>query len=181
MIAARVRLPALVILGALGGAPACAPDESSVGSVRVEPGLLAEYFDGRSLQRPSRVFQDPNIDFAGWQLNDLIESRGHVARSVSIRWSGQIRFAYAEAYTLGFELQGRVRIWIDDALVIDDWVDSDVLRETRGTISVAAPGWRDLRVEWDQQGGPMTARLRYRSASQPEIVVPATALRHLDP
>jgi hypothetical protein len=171
---------ALVLLGALGGAPACAPDESSIGSVRTEPALLAEYFDARSFQRPSRVYRDPNIDFAGWQLNELIQARGHAARSVSIRWSGQIRFDHAETYTIGFELQGRVRIWIDDAAVIDDWVDSDVLRETRGTIAAPEPGWRDLRVEWDQLDGPMTARLRYRSPSQPDTIVPPIALRHPD-
>jgi len=178
----RRRAPVLMLLGALGGGPACAPDESSVGAVGPgHQGLRAEYFDGRAFERPSGVYQDPNIDFAGWRLNETIAARGHAARSVSIRWSGQIRFARAEPTPLGFELAGRVRLWIDDALVIDDWVDSGALREPRGTVAVPEAGWRDLRIEWDQLDGPMTARLRFAPPSSPAVVVPPSALRHFDP
>jgi hypothetical protein len=163
----------LVVLGA---APACAPDESSVGGVLgAGPGLAAAYFAGRDFQRPSGLYQDANIDFEGWQLNDLVQARGHVAHTVSILWTGQIRLEYAETYTLFFELRGRVRLWIDDALVIDDWVDGGDLREPRGT--VAGSGWQDLRVEWDQIDGPMTARLSAASPSRGKSVVPPSDLR----
>lgn len=175
----RPRTRTLVLLAALGGAPACGPDESSVGGVfRPEPGLLAEYFDARSLQQPAGFYQDANIDFQGRQLNDLALARGHAARALSIRWSGQLRFAHAETYTLDFELQGRVRIWIGDTPVVDDWNDGGVLRHARGTVAVAPAGWRDLRIEWDQVDGPMTARLRYQSPSQADTIVPPGALRH---
>jgi PA14 domain-containing protein len=183
----RRRTRALVLLGSLGGAPACAPDESSIGGLfRADPGLVAEYFDARDFQQPSGqqpsgVYRDADIDFQGWQLNELVQARGHAARSMSIRWSGQIRFAHAETYTLGFDLQGRVRIWIDGALVVDDWVDSGVLRRARGTLGVLDPAWHDLRIDFDQQDGPMTARLRWQSPSQADAVVPASALRHLEP
>jgi hypothetical protein len=181
------RARALVLLGSLGAVPACAPDDSSIGGLfRADPGLVAEYFDARDVQRPSGqppsgVYRDADIDFQGWQLNELVQSRGHTARSISIRWTGQIRLARAETYTLGFDLQGRVRIWIDDRLVVDDWVDGGVLRRARGTFGGPDPAWHDLRVEWDQQDGPMTARLRYGATSQPDAVVPASALRHLEP
>jgi hypothetical protein len=111
------RARALVLLGSLGAVPACAPDDSSIGGLfRADPGLVAEYFDARDVQRPSGqppsgVYRDADIDFQGWQLNELVQSRGHTARSISIRWTGQIRLARAETYTLGFDLQGRVRIW----------------------------------------------------------------------
>src|SRR5262249_38486490 len=72
-----------------------------------------------------------------------------------------------------------VRVWIDDAPVIDDWTDGGALREPRGTVAAAAAGWHDLRVEWDQIAGPMTARLRYESPSQPRVIVPPESLRHL--
>jgi len=74
-----------------------------------------------------------------------------------------------------------VRLWIADVLIIDDWVDSGALREARGSVPVAGGAWLDLRVEWDQAAGPMDARLRYESASQPRAVVPASGLRHLEP
>jgi hypothetical protein len=169
------------LLAALAAAAGCAPDESSVGAVlRTEPGLEAEYFDGTSFQRPSGVYQDASIDFEGWALNDTLVARGHAARTVSIRWTGQVRLARAETYTITFALRGRVRVWIEDALVIDDWVDGDGgLREPRGTVPAPGGGWRDLRVEWDQVAGPMDARLGFASASQPWAVVPASELRHL--
>jgi hypothetical protein len=178
----RRHLPALVLGACLGAAVACAPDESSVGGVfGAQPGLVAEYFDGRAFQRPSGLYQDPNIDFEGWDLNEQVRSRGHVARTLSIRWTGQIRFESSETYTIYFEHRGRVRLWIDDTPIIDDWVDSWNLREPRGTVPAPGEGWRDLRVEWDQFAGAMTARLRHQSDSQAKAVVPASALRHLDP
>ena len=176
------RAPLFVLLACAGAAAACAPDESSVGSVfATEPSLTAEYFAGRSFQRPAGVYRDANIDFAGWELNDRILSRGHLPYGVSIRWSGQIRFEQAEAYTLSFELAGRVRIWIDGAPIVDDWTDGAGRREARGTVAAGSPGWRDLRIEWDQLDGPMTAILRAGSASQAREVVPPRALRHLAP
>jgi hypothetical protein len=181
----RRRAPVLAWLGGLGlvvAAGACAPDESSVGAVgRPLPGLVAEYFDGRDFQRPSGVYQDLNIDFQGSELNQRVESRGHVDRTLSIRWTGQIELEQPETYTLYFQLRGRVRLWIDDGLIIDDWVDSGVLREVRGVVPAPGGGWRNLRVDWDQLAGPMTARLSDASASQPKAVVPPAGLRHLEP
>jgi hypothetical protein len=172
----RLRPAAFIVAVAVGAAPACAPDESSVGGVLgAGPGLAAAYFAGRDFQRPSGLYQDANIDFEGWQLNDLVQARGHIAHTVSILWTGQIQLADAETYTLFFELRGRVRLWIDDALIIDDWTDGGNLREPRGT--VAGGGWRDLRVEWDQIDGPMTARLSAASPSHDKSVVPPSDLR----
>lgn len=173
----RGRTAPFVLALVLGAAPACAPDESSVGSVLgAGEGLAAAYFAGRDFQRPSGVYQDSNIDFDGWQLNDLVQARGHFAHTVSIRWTGQIWLEDPGSYTLFFELHGRVRLWVGDALIIDDWVDSGELREPRGTI--AGGGWRNLRVEWDQIDGPMTARLSAASPPRDKTVVPPDDLRH---
>ena len=175
------RATVIALFGCLAALPACGPAESSLGSVfSAEQGLTAAYFDGRDLERPSGVYRDAHIDFDGWELNELIWSRGHRARTVSIRWTGQIWFEDDEPYTLSFELRGRVRLWIDDALIIDDWVDSGALREARGTVAAAGAGWRDLRIEWDQVAGPMTARLRAQSPARARAIVPASELRHLD-
>jgi hypothetical protein len=172
----------LAALGLLAAAGACAPDESSVGAVlRSEPGLMAAYFDGLDFQRPSGVYLDANIDFQGNELNQTVESRGHVPATVSIRWTGQIWLAQPETYTVYFELRGRVRLWVDESLIIDDWLDSGALREARGVVPAPGGGWRNLRVDWDQLAGPMTARLSYGSDSQPKAVVPAAGLRHLEP
>jgi hypothetical protein len=173
-----MRARAAVLIAIAAGAGACAPDESSVGAVLdAQPGLKAEYFDGRDLQRPSGVYVDPAVDFTGFELNQTIQARGHVARTLSIRWTGQIWLGRAETYTISFELRGRGRVWIDGAVVIDDWVDDGTLREPSGAFASPGAGWRDLRVEWDQIAGPMDARLSYQSASQPKAVVPPSALR----
>jgi len=173
----RGRPAALFLVVAVGALSACAPDEASVGSVLgAGEGLTAAYFAGRDFERPSGLYQDANIDFEGSQLNDLVEARGHVAHTVSIRWAGQIWLEDPGSYTLFFELRGRVRLWVGDALIIDDWVDSGNLREPRGT--VAGGGWRSLRVEWDQIDGPMTARLSAASPIQDKAIVPRDDLRH---
>jgi hypothetical protein len=177
----RRRASVIAVFGCFAAAPACGPTESSLGNVfGAEQGLTAAYFNGRDLERPSGVYRDANIDFDGWALNELIWSRGHRARTVSIRWTGQIWFEHDEPHTVSFELRGRVRIWIDDAPIIDDWVDNGTLREARGTVAAAGAGWRDVRIEWDQVAGPMTARLRLQSPSRPRAIVRAAELRHLD-
>jgi hypothetical protein len=171
----------MALVGALAATPACGPDESILGSVfSAEQGLTAEYFDGRDLQRPSGVYHDANVDFDAWELNERIWSRGHRPRSVSIRWTGQMWFEHDEPYAVSFELRGRVRIWIDDALLVDDWVDDGTLREARGPVAAAGAGWRDVRIEWDQIAGPMTARLRLQSPSRARAIVAAGELRHLE-
>jgi PA14 domain len=173
----RPRVAAFLLAVALGAAPACAPDESSVGGVLgAGPGLAAAYFAGRDFQRPSGIYEDANIDFEGSQLNDLIRARGHVAHTVSILWTGQISLEDPGTYTLFFELRGRGRLWVDDALVIDSWVDGEDLREPRGTVT--GGGWRNLRIEWDQIDGPMTARLSAASPSRDKAILPPTDLRH---
>jgi hypothetical protein len=177
----RRRLPMVVVLSLLAAAPACAPDVSSVGAVfTTGEGLVAEYFDRRDFERPSGLYEDTNIDFEGWELNETIQSRGHVARTVSIVWTGQIWLEQPESYTLYFELRGRVRVWVDDTRIIDDWRDGWDLREAQGSVAATGGGWRKLRIEWDQFAGPMTARLRYASTSQPKAIVPADDLRHPD-
>ena len=177
----RPRATVMALLGSLAATPACGPYESSLGNVfGAGPGLTAAYFDGRDLERPSGVYRDANIDFDGWELNERIWSRGHRARTVSIRWTGQIWFAHDEPYAVSFELRGRVRIWIEDALIVDDWVDGGRLREARGTIAAAGAGWRDVRIEWDQIAGPMTARLRLQSPSRSRAIVSPEELRHVD-
>ena len=173
----RGRAATFLLAVVLGAAPACAPVESSVGGVRGDgEGLAAAYFAARDLERPSGLYQDANIDFQGWQLNDLVQARGHFAHTVSIRWTGQIWLEDPGSYTLFFELRGRVRLWAGDALIIDDWADGGGLREPRGT--VAGGGWRNLRVEWDQIDGPMTARLSAASLIRDKAVVAPDDLRH---
>jgi PA14 domain len=171
----------LVACLALAAAPACEPTDDSIGAVFTEEtGLTAEYFDGLSLQRRSGTYRDANIDFEGWELNARIESRGHRARTFSIRWTGQMRFEPDEIYVVSFELRGRVRLWIDGDRIIDDWTDGGDLREAWGFVPASEDEWRYLRIDWDQVDGPMTARLRAASESRPRAIVAPGALRDLD-
>ena len=177
----RAGLPAIALLAGVCAAPACAPEEASVGSVfSGGTGLTAAYFDGLALQRPAGVYRDANLDFEGWELNQRIDARGHWPRTVSIRWTGEIRLPPDRPHTIGFELRGRVRIWIDGGLLVDDWTDGGVLREPRGAVPPSGDAWRELRIEWDQVAGPMTARLRAGPGSGTGAIVPPDALRSPD-
>ena len=177
----RVPVSSFVLLLVLGAAPACEPTDDSVGAVVTsEAGLTAAYFDGLSFQRRSGTYRDANIDFEGWELNARIASRGHRARTFSIRWSGQMRFEPDELTVVSFELRGRVRLWIDGDLIVDDWTDGGELREAWGLVPSSEDAWRYLRIEWDQVDGPMTARLRAASASRPRAIVTPGELRDLD-
>ncbi len=86
-----------------------------------------------------------------------------------------MRARYSETYTFITSTDDGVRLWVDGALVIDDWV-AHAATERTATIELAAGRSYELRLEYFNGAGAGSARLLWSSRSQMREVVPSSAL-----
>jgi hypothetical protein len=111
----------------------------------------------------------PGIDARAFSVG-LGDNNNDVVKSMSVRWSGFVRPQYAQTYTFAAvlkETDERVRVWVDDTLIVDQWASLSSLRP-RGYATFACPagsfdhafhvqysdrtGARGLKLLWSSEG-----------------------------
>lgn len=135
-------------------------------------GLTGEYYDNIDFTALTLTRVDPTIDF-NWGTGSPTSSMG--VDTFSVRWTGQIEPLFSQTYTFYTETDDGVRLWVNNVLVIDRWIDQ-APTEWSGTIALSAGQRYDLRMEYYENGGGAVARLRWSSSSQPKEIVPSTQL-----
>lgn len=115
---------------------------------------------------------DPRIDF-DW--GEGSPGNGITNDYYSIRWTGKIEPRYSGEYTFYITSDNGRRLWINNQLVIDKWLnDWDI--EYSGTITLTAGQQYDIKIEYFEDYGGANARLRWSSASQPKEIIPKNQL-----
>jgi beta-glucosidase len=106
-------------LGVSSGAPGAGVASGILGSTST-PGLSTEYFSNPRLEG-SPVFTrvDPSIDF---EWNNVSPAPNVPATDFSVRWTGALVPPVEGDYRLGASSDGGYRFYLDDKLLIDDWV-----------------------------------------------------------
>jgi beta-glucosidase len=118
-------------------------------------GLSGEYFDNNRLEGAPRLTRiDPRIDFR-WTLNS--PGRGIPFDWFSARWTGSIVAPASGVRRIGLEGNDGYRLYLDDALVVDNWK-----KQSYGT-RLAEVGWtagstHRIRLEYFESTG--NARLK---------------------
>ncbi|MBV8880790.1 MAG: hypothetical protein JO332_12540, partial [Planctomycetaceae bacterium] len=135
-------------------------------------GLSGAYYDNIDLTNLKLTRTDPTVDF-DFGSGSPDPSIG--ADSFSVRWTGQVQAAASETYTFYTTTDDGVRLWINNVLIIDHWVDQGPT-EWSGTIALQAGQRYDLRMEYYENGGGATARLSWSSPSTPKQIIPANRL-----
>ena len=135
-------------------------------------GLIGEYFDAVDLTDPVLVRTDATIDF-DWGNGAPDPAVG--VETFSVRWTGQIEPLYSETYTFETVTDDGVRLWIDDQLIIDQWVNQLPTTHS-GTATLVAGQLTSIRMECFEDFGGAVAQLAWQSASQPLEVVPSAQL-----
>jgi hypothetical protein len=117
---------------------------------------------------------DPNIDFNDLEptLDSLTGQNDHN----TIRWTGQIQPRYSETYTFSMVGDNGFRLWVDNQLIIDHWVDDWDKPQTSTPIALLAGRKYDIKVEYFENNGGSNLHLSWSSPSQPKEIVPNSAL-----
>ena len=135
--------------------------------------LYAEFWQNKDLSgEPARTRWDDGIDFS-WSTSAPDENIP--ADNWSARWTGRIKTDVAGTYAIQTANDDGVRVWVNGTQVINNWANGNTT--SNGTINLDANTWYDLRVEYFDNTGAATLRLRWRPPGTTAFVaVPATNL-----
>jgi len=131
-------------------------------------GLMAQYFLDPELHNGLFDQLDGNVDF-DWRLgrpgSSLIPGDLNAGAGFGIRWTGYITAYLAQEHTFSVEIaepDERVKLWIDEQLLIDQWTSLATINPT-GTFSVCAGAAYPLKLEYFNSGGTCAASLTWAS------------------
>ncbi len=136
-------------------------------------GLKGEYYDNMDLTNLKLARIDPTVNF-NWGSGSP-DSSSIAADTFSVRWTGQVQPRYTETYTFYTSTDDGVRLWVNNQLLIDKWVDQPG-NEWSGTIALVAGQKYDIKMEYFENGGGASATLSWSSASQAKEIIPQSQL-----
>ena len=160
LLALMLLLPVLV--GAAAAAAAPAGQESGPLPQHNDPFWSAQYWNNASLSgQPLVTGADASINF-NWGNGSPNSAIG--VDNFSARWT---RYLSLDAATYRFTARtdDGVRVWLDDALIIDRWSEHPA-QSFSAEKSVSA-GHHLVRVEYYESGGLAEASFNYEVVSQP--------------
>lgn len=147
-------------------------NSSAVGS---GTGLQGEYFSNQLMtlnDPPTLVRTDATVDF-NWGAGSPDASIS--ANSFTVRWTGAVQPQFDDTYTFYTTTDDGVRLWVNDQLLIDHWVNQSSV-EWSGTIALAAQQRYNIRMEYFENGGDAVARLAWSSPTITKSSIPPTQL-----
>jgi PA14 domain/PKD domain/Secretion system C-terminal sorting domain len=138
-------------------------------------GLLGEYMDGGDLNnlntKTTRV--DKSVNFS-W--GSAIPSGTQItsASNFSVRWTGYVIPNYSENYVFNFNTANKVRLWINDSLLLDQWNNSSQNSFNSTPINLKAGSSYAIVIEYSNTsvGGGALESLSWSSPSQLLQVIP---------
>jgi beta-glucosidase len=119
-------------------------------------GLKGEYFSNMELAgKPTitRSDADVNFDWGPGSPDPAVP-----ADSFSVRWTGKLTAPKTGDYHIGVTVNNGCRLWVDGALVVDDWKDAGP-RTVVKALKLRAGRSYAIRLEFFEQVGDATARL----------------------
>jgi hypothetical protein len=143
-------------------------------------GIKGQYFNNVTLAgAPVLTRIDPDINF-NW--GGTSPGPGVVAPVFSVRWTGMLNVPFAETYTFYANVFEAVRLWVNDQLIIDNWMAHHMVIEYQAKIDLAG-GLVPIVMEIANVagggyggGGNMQAQLSWSNPSLSKEIVPQTAL-----
>jgi hypothetical protein len=148
-------------------------DVWSFTTIRPGGGIRAQYYRGGGLGgNPVINTKDANINFnwAGDSPDTLLD-----VESFSVRWTGEIEVEFSEPYTFHTNTDDGVRLWVNDQLIINRWVDRRAPTEAKGTVELIGGQRIPFVMEYYESGGDAVAELRWESPSLPKQIIPDAA------
>ena len=132
-----------------------------------QPGLSAEYYPNKDLSGgPSVRRVDPVVDF-DWKSASPDPSLPK--DNWSARWTGQIALPPGgEDLVLSVTADDGIRLWLDDRLVIDQWVAQDSVT-TDSSLALVPGTTHRLRLEFNELTGNAVCRLQWHPGTPADL------------
>ncbi len=138
-------------------------------------GLLGNYYANTDLTSPQFCRVDPRVDFNWATGYPFSPPPANPDDTFSVRWSGKVQPQFSETYTFYTLTDDGVRLWVNNQLLIDKWVQQ-VPTEWSGQIALVEGGQYDIKLEFFDGGSNADAHLLWQSLSRSKEVVPSTRL-----
>jgi hypothetical protein len=129
-------------------------------------GISGNYFNGMNFETPifNRVDATINFDWAFTSPNPIVNPD-----QFTVRWKGQIQPKYSGEYTFYVTSNNGRRLWINNQLIIDGWIDD--IGEYRGKIILVAGHKYDIRLEYFENSSAATCKLEWSNFLQGREVI----------
>jgi hypothetical protein len=137
-------------------------------------GVRGQYFRGTDLSGDpvvNRIDPEINFDWVDGSPDPALPADGF-----SVRWTGEIELEFSETYTFYANTDDGVRLWINNELVIDRWVDRRATTEAKGTINLIGGQRYPLVMEYYENTGNAAAQLSWENSSTAKQIIPQAAL-----
>ena len=137
-------------------------------------GLAATYYNNMDFTGTTvtRVDSTVNFDWAYGSPAPAID-----INTFSVRWTGKIKAKVTGTHTFYTMSDDGVRLWVNGALVINNWTDHPPT-ENSGTLYLTAGQTVDLKMEFYENFGGAMAKLFWSAPGLAKEVVPASQLSH---
>ncbi|MGI8686027.1 MAG: PQQ-dependent sugar dehydrogenase [Acidimicrobiales bacterium] len=120
----------------------------------------AEYFPNKTLTAPFTTTQCETAINYDWVQGGPATGVG--VDNFSVRWTGTFDFS-AATYTFTTRADDGIRLWLDGALVIDNWVDQAATTTTANRVISA--GQHVVKVEYYEYGNTASASAGWQTAA----------------
>lgn len=94
----------------------------------------------------------------------------------SVRWTGKVKAPITGNVTFSTQSDDGVRLWVNGAMVIDNWTLHGTTTDTAAPIALVAGELYDIRMEFYERGGGEVAILQWAYSGQSTQVIPQTYL-----
>ncbi len=144
---------------------------SNMWTLSYPPKFSATYFDNADLTNPKVTRLDWAIDF-DWNNYPYYTGSPDptiATNTFSARWTGRVMPMFSENYTFHTVSDDGIRVWVNNQLIIDSWVDQAATEHSSAPIPLTAGVEIDIKVEYYQGPGLAVARLLWSCPSQAKI------------
>jgi len=144
-------------------------------------GAKGEYFDNMAFSGdPAVTRTDEQIDFTwadGTVMGENSPADGIPTDGFSCRWTADFQVDVATTYNLITTSDDGVRLYLDGALLIDNWTDHGTTDNYTPALDLVPDRVYSLVMEMYENGGGAAARLSWESKLREREIIPHGALQ----
>ncbi|MGA1865996.1 MAG: PA14 domain-containing protein, partial [Thermoplasmatota archaeon] len=137
----------------------------------ISGGLIGRYYSEPDLTNLSFQTQDLAIDF-DWGTDPPLPRMGD--NNFSVKWDGYLKASTTGSYTIILRVDGGVRLWVDNILLIDAWEDR--WYESLSASVYLISGEHQVKIDYFNWEGRASMRLSWAPPDQDPFVIPTSGL-----